>query len=107
MGKASHMSAQGMALTVLCTQLVDAVVKDELPEAGGCDISAGMFGPNLSQWLRDLAKELTANSDANVVNEYAKAYAEAQFEAALQIWASIRRHGGDPRWQYCTQGHCV
>lgn len=46
------MSAAGMAATVLATELAEAVAKDETPEAGGCDISAGMYGPNASEWLR-------------------------------------------------------
>ncbi len=50
------MSANKLSLTILATQLVEAVVKDETPEAGGCDISAGMLGPNLSAWLRDLER---------------------------------------------------
>lgn len=63
------MSAQGMTLTVLCTGLVDAVVKDETPEAGGCDISAGMIGPNLSAWLREVADLLAARDTAAPVPE--------------------------------------
>jgi hypothetical protein len=47
-----------MALTVLATQLAEAVAKDETPEGGGCDLSAGMFGPNVSQWLREVADAL-------------------------------------------------
>ncbi len=53
------MSAHGMLLTVLCTQLAQAVAKDEAPEVGGFDLSAGMFGPNVSQWLRDTAEEFS------------------------------------------------
>lgn len=53
------MSKYGMTLTVLCTELAEAVNKDEQPEAGGCDVSAGMFGPHLSEWLRKLAEQLT------------------------------------------------
>jgi len=49
-----------MTLTVLCTGLAEAVTKDEAPEVGGFDLSAGMFGPNVSQWLRDTAKAIDA-----------------------------------------------
>jgi hypothetical protein len=49
------MSAQGMIVTLLATQLAEAVAKDQTPEAGGCDLAAGMFGPNVSQWLREMA----------------------------------------------------
>jgi len=54
------MSAYGMTLTVLCTGLAEAVLKDEAPEVGGFDLSAGLFGPNVSAWLRDVAQELRA-----------------------------------------------
>ena len=56
------MSAYGMTLTVLCTGLVEAVAKDEAPEIGGFDLSAGMFGPNVSDWLREVATQLCAQS---------------------------------------------
>jgi len=49
------MSAQGMTVTVLATQLAEAVAKDETAEGGGIDISAGMYGPNTSDWLREVA----------------------------------------------------
>lgn len=45
-------------LTTLCAGLCDAVLKDEVPEVGGFDLSAGLFGPNVSQWLRDTAKAI-------------------------------------------------
>jgi hypothetical protein len=47
-----------MTLTVLTTKLAEAVAKDETPKAGGCDLSAGLFGPCVSEWLRELAKAL-------------------------------------------------
>jgi hypothetical protein len=43
----------GMAATVLATELVEALHKDEAGD--GCDISAGLIGPNVSEWLRGLA----------------------------------------------------
>lgn len=54
------MSRTRMTLTVLCTQLAEAVAKDEEPEVGGFDLSAGMFGPNVSSWLREVAANLAA-----------------------------------------------
>jgi hypothetical protein len=52
------MSKINVAVTALARGLAEAVAKDETPEAGGCDISAGMFGPHASQWLRDVAEGL-------------------------------------------------
>lgn len=52
------MSEESMTLTVLCTGLAEAVTKDEVPEVGGFDLSAGMFGPNVSDWLRGVRNEL-------------------------------------------------
>ena len=52
-----------MALTVLATELAEAVEKDEKPEEGGFDMSAGLFGRNVSDWLRKVAAELTGESE--------------------------------------------
>lgn len=52
------MSSYGMTLTVLATGLAEAVLKDEAPEVGGFDLSAGMYGPNVSDWLRSVARQL-------------------------------------------------
>lgn len=51
------MSKYGATLTVLCTTLSEAVLKDEAGE--GCDISAGLFGAHLSEWLRDTAETVS------------------------------------------------
>lgn len=52
------MSAYGITVTVLATQLAEAVLKDEAPEEGGFDLSAGMFGAHVSDWIRAMAREL-------------------------------------------------
>lgn len=44
----------GMASTVLFTELVQAVKADEAGE--GCDLAAGVAGPAVSEWVRDLAR---------------------------------------------------
>ena len=62
------MSKEGMTLTVLATGLADAVSKDEQPNQGGFDLGAGMFGDHMSEWLRDLSREI---STINSANEYA------------------------------------
>lgn len=56
------MSRYGMTLTVLCTELAEAVSKDEAPDVGGFDISAGLFGPNLSEWLRKTAEIISGET---------------------------------------------
>ena len=50
------MSAHGMTVTILATELAAAVAKDERPEAGGFDLSAGMFGTAVSEWIRKVAE---------------------------------------------------
>lgn len=60
-----ELGGKGMTLTVLCTGLATAVQKDEAPEVGGFDLSGGMFGPNVSAWLRDVANELCRRSSAH------------------------------------------
>jgi hypothetical protein len=60
------MSKYGTTLTVLCTTLSEAIRKDDekefasngglLKEGEGYDISSGLFGANLSEWLRSTAE---------------------------------------------------
>lgn len=40
----------------LAERIAAAVLEDEKPENGGCDISGGMFGPNFSAIVRELAR---------------------------------------------------
>lgn len=54
------MSAYGLTVTLLASQLADAVAKDEAPEEGGFDLSAGLFGTHVSAWIREIAHELDA-----------------------------------------------
>jgi hypothetical protein len=63
-----HMSAKQMTLTVLATKLAAAVAEDEAPESGGCDLSAGLFGQKVSDWLRDLADQLTTDDKDDAEN---------------------------------------
>lgn len=51
------MSRTGMMTTVIATRIAEAVAKDEQNE--GCDLSAGLFGVELSAVVRELAQELT------------------------------------------------
>ncbi len=51
------MSKRGMIVTVLATGLSKAVEADEANE-DGFDLSAGMFGINVSNWIREVAEEL-------------------------------------------------
>lgn len=54
-----------MLVTTLATQIATAVGADETPANGGCDLSAGMFGPAMSELLRDIAGQLaTAQAEA-------------------------------------------
>lgn len=47
-----------MLLTVLATDLAAAVLRDE-QNGEGFDLSAGMFGVNVSAWLREVAAVMT------------------------------------------------
>lgn len=51
------MSAYGVTLTVLATQLIEAVAADEDDE--GIDISAGIIGKHTAEWLRDVAETIS------------------------------------------------
>lgn len=63
------MSTKGMTLTVLATQLAEAVAKDEAPEEGGFDLGAGLFGTHVSDWLRDVAATLAQPVTPDVCGE--------------------------------------
>jgi hypothetical protein len=53
------------AVQRLATRICEAVGKDELEAGGGCDISAGMFGPNLSTLIVELATPNPGGKHAN------------------------------------------
>lgn len=81
-----------MALTVLCTGLAEAVRKDEAPEVGGFDLSAGMFGPHVSDWLRSMAAEvpgaveLTAAPDTSLRDRFAGLAMQALIATPIEEW---------------------
>lgn len=87
---------------VLAGGLAEAVLKDEAPEEGGFDLSAGMFGTHCSEWLRGVAATielLTAQRDAwKEVAEHqyglvrAAKYHESDYPVtgALDAWAAGR-----------------
>ncbi len=75
-----------MTLTVLATQLAEAVVKDETPEEGGCDLSAGLYGPNVSAWLRSVADNLCAAERKAAAYKWGYEYLQDRMR-------SIDRHG--------------
>lgn len=87
---------------VLAGALAGAVLKDEAPEEGGFDLSAGMFGAHCSEWLRRVAAEielLTAQRDAwKEVAEHqyglvkSAKYQEVDYPVtgALDAWAAGR-----------------
>jgi hypothetical protein len=51
-----------MTLTVLATGLAEAVSKDEQTNQVGFDLSAGLFGEQVSEWLRKTAEELSGEN---------------------------------------------
>ena len=57
------MSTKGITLTILATQMAEAVKKDE---EEGFDIGAGLFGENLSNWLREVAEQVASITDENI-----------------------------------------
>lgn len=57
------MSEGGLTLTVLATELAQAVAKDEA-EPTGFDLSAGVFGIHVSAWLRSVRDELIRRADS-------------------------------------------
>ena len=53
--------SSGMTVTVLATELAEAVAKDEA-NGEGFDMSAGMYGINVSDWIREVALVITETS---------------------------------------------
>jgi len=51
------MSTYGITVTILATGLAKAVLEDEA-NGEGFDLSAGLFGENVSEWIREVAAEL-------------------------------------------------
>ncbi len=72
------MSTYGITVTILATKLAEAVLADEAPEEGGFDLSAGMFGVNVSKWLRETACEFDASK--NRLHEISEHCASVEFE---------------------------
>ena len=54
------MSIKGITLTILATGLSEALLKDEqeFEEQGGFDISGGLYGKHVSDWLREVESAL-------------------------------------------------
>lgn len=75
-----------MTRTALAIELCEAVRKDETPEEGGCDISAGMYGLNASKWLRSVAGTLCAAQREAAAHKWAYGYLQDRMR-------SIDRHG--------------
>lgn len=61
------MSTFKLTTKVLAIGLAEAVAKDELPENGGFDLSAGMFGLHVSNWLRSVAAQIDPPEEGDVV----------------------------------------
>lgn len=57
----------------------------------------------LNTWLRaaEIVRD-TVLQNMPVAEEYSIEMANAVEYCGVQIWASIRRHAGDPRWEYTT-----
>jgi hypothetical protein len=64
------MSQLGMITTVIATNIAEAVEKDENNE--GCDISAGLFGVELSKVVRELAQECLILSHVEALKDKAQ-----------------------------------
>ena len=71
------MSVIGMTVTTLATGLATAVEKDERPEEGGFDLSAGMFGTAVSDWIREVAACMTG--EMNYQEKRILQFAESQW----------------------------
>lgn len=87
------MGTLGATETIIATEICNAVAADETPENGGCDLSAGMFGPALSQWVRDTAKHIDDLTTSN-----------RQLTDAAEAMAKVL-NSAHPGINYLTTGH--
>ena len=55
-----------MILTVLATELADAVKKDEQSGQEGLDISAGKYGDNVTEWLKGVSEQVSGEDRAKI-----------------------------------------
>lgn len=78
------MDARKLQLTYLVTKIAEAVAMDETVEAGGCDLSAGMFGPNMSDLIRDIV-DLVNGDETKLVEEAAIPSREV-----FNAWVAVR-----------------
>lgn len=53
------MNTYRKTLTALAKTFAEAVFEDEDPREGGFDLSAGMYGPHVSEWLRNVAEKIS------------------------------------------------
>ena len=76
--------------------LVEAIGKDESGE--GCDVPAGMLGPHLSSWLRDIAGRIDPCHDEGTairqLDTFCTACHERQFTTPSGATCP-NGHGGD------------
>ena len=95
------MSAQGLLGTVLATQLVEAIDKDDFIGAAG-DVAAGRFGPNLTALVRDIARqldehnrlalalaEMVQSAECDISSEYGGTSSHDERQAALQPYRDL------------------
>jgi len=83
------MSNYAITVTVLATQLAEAVSKDGDPEEGGFDLSAGMFGRHVSNWIRATAKEL--DDRASEIAELKASNAKLNVRSPKDIYERYKR----------------
>lgn len=81
------MSAQGLLGTVLATQLVEAIDKDDFIGAAG-DIAAGRFGPHLTALVRDVARQLDERGE---LLAFARQLASCEIPEAVDYAEEARR----------------
>jgi len=67
------MSSYGITVTILATGLADAVRKDEeLVGVNGFNLGAGIYGRNVTEWVREVAKELDDRAQPKQALEFAR-----------------------------------
>jgi hypothetical protein len=83
------MSVEGLTVTVLATQLAEAVSKDEGPDGTGLDMGAGMFGSATSEWLRATAKDIALAQRKAAAYQWAYEYLRSRmFSIGRDGWAN-------------------
>jgi len=79
------MSAYGITITLLATGLAEAVANDQSTDACRYDIGNGKFGPNVSEWIRQVAEQLSGEKRASSLASYSPSRSRNELVRVIEM----------------------